>query len=435
MLPIAPLLPDRHLLPASDVPKSDNFAVQTTSLRRTPSTPLLLQGLTRISLDRNNMPAALARSPSREGSIDALAASFSALPRTDRPARLDASYLSAACAALDAQFGAATVNSRLQHDVFPDIAALQRQLTHEAKIDITLDDYVGIEPFGGVAAHGVPEGWRVVDRLSHDANGLTKLRSTLTGPNGESGMVVRSFDGHTLYLDKAYKSTLPTRLTGVPGFTRQVMTINYLTARSCRILGVTPKNLQRIKVNRLQHRAALAHLDWLMRKFPQSSMAQLIDHTTWARSYIRETAKIVGHVVQPAPTIDLQGDPTWIRKHPGATPRKWDYLAMETERLTIKHVTGQKLPRVDDALADWRTSATHAIATFKAQRCAGLGAAEADALTKKIDNMLTRRLDAIRNEEQALRTRYDLSEGTAPRHVNFDVTFRTAPQNPASATS
>ena len=429
MLPITPMFQDRQALQSSELARTDSPAHQAGTLPRPPSIPLALQALSRVSIDRNSAPGGITRSPSRGslGAVGALAAAFAGPAARAGHEQLDASSLPDAREPLDAQFGAETVESRLRHDVFADLAALKRQLTHESKTEITLDEYHRIEPLGGPAGQGVPPGWHLEDRITRDAGGLTKMRSTLTGPNGESGMIVRSFDGRTLYLDKAYKSTLPTRMTGVPGFDRPVTTINYLTARACRILGVTPENLQYIKVNRLQHKPALAHLDWLQRKYPESSMADLIQHTTWARSYIRETAAILGHAVQAAPAIDLEDGAAWSKAHPGAARRDWDYMTMETERLTIKHLTGQKLSRVDDASGDWRVSAEQALARFKAQRCTGLAEPETAALEADIDSRLTRRLDAIRLEDHALRTRYELPFGTAPRHVNFDVTFRTAP--------
>ncbi len=445
MLPITPTFLNRTVCPAGEPTKTETPAAQIATLTRQPSMPGLLQGLTCISIDRSGSHGGLARTASRTGSDGNLCslgrpsnlakpdASFSAAPVNNVHEALDVSCLPDARAALEAQFGAALVQSRLQHDVFADLAALKRQLTHETKTEMTLDDYRRIEPFGGPGAQGVPEGWHIQDRITCEPDGLTKVRSTLAGPNGESGMIVRSFDGGTLYLNKAYKSTLPTRLTGVPGFERSVATINYLTARACRILGVTPENLQHIKVNRLQHREALAHLDWLRRKFPDASMAELVKHTTWARSYIRETAEIVGHAVKAVPVIDLEGDANWVKAHPGAAHRDWQYMGHETERLTIKHLTGQKLPRVDDPTTDWRAAATRAVAHFKAHRCAGLEGADAAAMAARFDSLLTRRLAAIKQEEISLRARYELPQEYAPRHVNFDVTFRTAPHGAEAA--
>lgn len=345
------------------------------------------------------------------------------------------------------QFGAAQVASRLAHDVFPDDAALQRQLAHENKAGITPADYAAILPHivmnnGDAASRlaamraagelGIPHGWQVDDRLTLGAAGMTTLRSRLVGPNGESGMVARSYDGTTLHLDKAYKSTLPTRLEGIPGSSTALPTIQYLTARACRILGVSTENLQQIKVNRLQHRPTLAHLDWLLRKYPDRSLPAMAGHTTWARSYIRETADPFALAVQGEPVIDLQGKPAWCAAHPGAVLRSWNYMGMETERLTIKHFIGQSLPKTDDPLQDWRAAAQQAIATHQATCCAGLDEAAADAQGQLTKAVLMKKIDALHREERALHHRYGLGVDASPLHLNFDLTFQLAPKSSAA---
>jgi hypothetical protein len=103
---------------------------------------------------------------------------------------------------------------------------------------------------------GVPEGWITENELTVEPSGERRLRTVLTGPSGESGIIERGFDGTTLTLEKAYKSTLPTRVNGIPGFTRPASTINFLTARAFTILGVTANNLARLKVSRLQRLSA-----------------------------------------------------------------------------------------------------------------------------------------------------------------------------------
>lgn len=380
---------------------------------------------------------------------------------------------------LEMLYGPDLVASRLAFDVFPDVGAFKRQLAHETKTEITPLEFQAIVPHPvlagqhvlqvlqprsadddaalahhavtrimdgtteagmirkGIDYHGncismhasgrfdMPDGWSVEDQMTRQADGMYKLRSTLSGPNGESGMVVRSFDGKTLYLDKAYKSTLPTRLAGVAGFERPPSTINYLTARACRILGVNSDNLQQIKINRLQHRPTLAHLDWLRRTYPQQDMSALLDHTTWAKTYIRETAAIVGQKTQPEPMLDLQGSPTWQQAHPPAMLRNWDYLGAETERLVIKHLTGEKIASVDDPTLDWRHAAASSLDAYKARRCVGLDPAQAGAVILEIDTLLKRRLAAIAKEDLDCRRRYGIPPECAPQHLNFDVTYRT----------
>lgn len=380
---------------------------------------------------------------------------------------------------LDREYGADLVGARLRHDVFADVVALRRQLAHETKTEITLSDYRSMAPFAlrlGQIEHGwtqnrstdallhidhshikqitergcivgeiysttdgggqcrsmtakgrfgVPEGWMTEDELTVEPNGVRRLCTVLTGPNGESGMIERSFDGSMLTLERAYKSTLPTRISGVPDFNRPVSTINFLTARALNILGITDHNLTHVKVNRLQHLPTLAHLDWLQRNYPGQPLSHLIDHTTWAKTNIRETAAIVGQTLEAHPQIDMQGGSTWMAAHPGTPRRRWRYLHQESIRLTIEHLTGQTLPEIDDPSANWRVAAEAAKTAYKQQRCAALTPDEAQTVAREIDTLLKTRLDSINQEEAALRQRYDIAAWTEPRQLNFDVTYRT----------
>ena len=386
-------------------------------------------------------------------------------------------------AELASLYGNDAVADATAHDCFTNVAALRRQLAHEAKTEITPADYQWIDPFrpargdhvehsaeptSGIGLHdiaslehtsvthadgtvsqrlvtvnaqghcvalestgrfGVPAGWIAEDAIRRTADGLAQLRTRFIGPNGESGVVVRSFDGTTLHLDKAYKSTLPTRLAGVPGFDRPVATVNYMTARACKLLGVTGQNLQQIKINRLQHRPALMHLDWLLRENPDQTIGELIDHTTWAKRYIRETAQIVGRRVLPIPLIDPEGSRAWKAAHPGAARRDWPYLQSETERLTFKHLTRQKIDKVDEASGSWRTSAAMALARYKVAQCHGLSPGNAAERRREIDTLLQTRLAAIDAEESNLRRRYGMPPDRVPGHLNFDVTYRTTAQD------
>lgn len=376
-------------------------------------------------------------------------------------------------------YGANAVADALASDRFDNIAALRRQLKYESTIEITLLDYHRIAPFAVAGDHdiersseavshqtlldvalverqqclhadgevsrvkvardamgdrvmldafgrfAVPEGWIAEDSLRRDASGLTKLRTRFIGPNGESGMVVRSFDGATLHLDKAYKSTLPTRLNGVPGFERPVTTVNYMTARACKILGVTHENLKQIKVNRVQHRPMLAQLDWLRRTNPGMPMEALVDRTTWAKSYIRQTGDILGLCIAPNPKLDLEGSPTWQAAHPDAQPREWCYLEMEAQRQTYKHVTGEKIARVDDLLRPWQISAAEALLNFESRECAGLSPIAAAQRVAEIKTLIQNRLVALGAEGEGLRSRYGMHADQVPQHFNFDVTYRT----------
>lgn len=358
---------------------------------------------------------------------------------------------------LECRYGRSTVRRTMAYDAFASVDALRRQLAHENKPGISHAEFCRIDPYPATvtepiaaaepvdtAMHiaddasgaglemtargrfGLPAGWHLDDKLVPGPAGLTKLRTRLTGPNGESGLIVRSFDGHTLHLDKAYKSTLPTRLEGLPGFDRPVSLINFLTARACRILGVTHDNLRAIKVNRLQHRPTLVHLEWLMRRHPGATIGALIGHTTWAKSYIRETADLLGQRVARAPGVVLEGSAAWRMAHPGAVRRDWNYLESETARLTLKNLTGQKVAKVDDPNLDWAQSAASALAYFKQQRCAGLARDAAAQVARDIDALLGKRLAAVAAEESGLRQRYGMARDEVPRHFNFDVIMPTA---------
>ena len=395
--------------------------------------------------------------------------------------------LAPAQSALDARYGRDSVAMRRAHDVFDSDTMLARQLAYEHKPAIDRRSFEAIQPFalppgqrvfahadpeasarpaGGQPSHagghwqrhrvldvderivgtmaicrndannvtalqsngafGVPPGWRVEDKLT-TADGTIRLRSTLTGPNGESGMVVRGFDGVTLYLEKAYKSTLPSQLSNVPTFTGPVATINFLTARACRIMGVTHDNLQHIRISRVQHQPLVMHLDWLRRRYPQRSLEELIDHTTWARTYIRDNATMVGKQLQPAPAISLQGSPAWVAAHPNSTLRDFNYLRAEGARQMIKHLTGATLPKVDDPVRDWRPAAGHAMRALRAWARAGDQPGIAVAQVARISADIRERVMAIRNEEGNLRERYDLPKPLTPQHLDFDVTFSLRP--------
>jgi hypothetical protein len=391
--------------------------------------------------------------------------------------------LAPAQSALDARYGRDSVAMRRAHDVFDSDTMLARQLAHEHKPAIDRRSFEAIQPFalppgqrvfadvgpqasarpataqpsqvdgqwqrhrvldvderivGTMAicindsnkvtalqsngAFGVPPGWQIEDKLT-TADGVIRLRSTLTGPNGESGMVVRGFDGVTLYLEKAYKCSLPSRLANVPTFAGPVATINYLSARACRIMGVTHDNLQHIRISRLQHQPLLLHLDWLRRRYPQRPLEELIDHTTWARTYIRDNATMVGKQLQPTPAISLQGSPGWVAAHPDATLRDFNYLRAEGTRQMIKHLTGANLPKVDDPVRDWRTAASDAMQALRAWTRAGGQPATAAAPAVRISAKIRARLTATRTQETQLRQRYDLPKPMTPQHLNFDVTF------------
>jgi hypothetical protein len=344
---------------------------------------------------------------------------------------------------------------RVEHDVFRDAAMLRRQLAHENKIEITAIEYARIRPFGDDSilnadfvgdsvkitvernVHGdismllakgqftLPEGWQFEDKLIRINDKLVKVKTTLIGPDGKSGMIQRSFDGRTLFLDKAYKSTLPSRLEGVEGFDHPVALINYMTARACKILGVTSDNLKQIKVHRLQHRGALAHLDWLSRRYPEKKLSELIDHTTWARSYIRGTSDTFGHKLVPAPTIDLENSDEWKTAHPGAQRRNWSYLGDETKRLSIEHITDTKIAKLDDPDRDCSREIHDAIDRYKEKKCENLSSGEATQVRTEIDARIQSKITAVEKEEAILRQRYALPENTVPTNLNFDVTYRT----------
>ena len=434
--------------------------------------PLPVRSVSLPSLAAHGLSLERFRHPANDGTIMPTA-------RFEPPLKASLVLSATEHAEMAALYGNEAVADAIANDSFADAAALRRQLAHEAKIEITLTDYHRIDPFctavgdfsrqsvqmasgddlpeacsivrisvthadgvisqrwrtfnahgkwiafNAVGRFGLPTGWIAEDTVRRSSDAITQVRTRLIGPNGESGAVVRSFDGKTLHLDEAYKSTLPTRLAGVPGFDRSVATVNYLTARACRLLGVTAQNLQQIRINQLQHRPVLMHLDWLLRKYPDKSIGELIDHTTWAKSYIRETAAIVGRRVIPGPGIDAEGSPTWEAAHPGAAQRNWPYLQSETKRLTFKHLTRERIDQIDAASGAWKTSAATALARYKVAQCRGLSPVAASARMHEIDTLLQTRLAAISAEEAGLRRRYDLPADRMPEHLNFDVTYQT----------
>jgi hypothetical protein len=157
-------------------------------------------------------------------------------------------------------------------------------------------------------------------------------------------------------------------------------------------------------------------------------MAELIDRTTWAKSYIRETGDIVGRRIVPVPKIDLEGSAAWYAAHPDAQPREWCYLQMEAERLTFKHVTGEKIDQVDNPTIPWQISAAMALGRYEARQCEGLSEPAAQTRVAEIKALLQKRLNALGAEGEALRSRYDMAADQVPQHFNFDVTYETTDQ-------
>lgn len=316
-------------------------------------------------------------------------------------------------------FGAEALAERLEYDAFASVETLQRQLAFEQKSEMSSTQFYGIDPAR------LPAGWIAHDQEINRGQGLRSLRSVLRGPAGECGTVVRSFNGCTLYLDEAYKSSLPSKLGDVPGFGHPVATMNYMTARACRLLNINAENLGSIKINRLQHRPTLVHLDWLQSNYPQRSLSELFGHTTWAKKYLRQCAANIGHVLDAEPEIALQGSTQWKAAHPGAVERDWDYTDAEARRLALVHMTGYDIAKVDDPSIDWKHNAEEAIDRFKKDRCVNLSPAAAGAESTRIDKMITERLEALEKSDVALAERYALPNNYAPRHLNFDVTYRT----------
>ncbi|MBC7499980.1 MAG: hypothetical protein H7315_05730 [Herminiimonas sp.] len=386
---------------------------------------------------------------------------------------------------LEAEFGPDVVHECLAHDVFDSADALRRQLTHENRPAISLSDYQRIQTyvpryhfstasetgspknrldpdglhrlkdaivnttatrvteisgdkqgsrsFTVSTQFGLPEGWSAHDTLSQSTHNVLSLRTTLRSPDGGAGSTLRSFDGLRLSMEEAYKGTLPTRLDKLNTIERPLATVNFMTARSCRILGVTTENLREIRGCRIQHRPTLAHADWLQRQYPDQTLGALIDHTTWAKSQLRNTARIVGHEPLPRPAVHLQGSNEWREPKPTSKLRDWSYFKEETERYTVVHLTGRALPEVDDVTQDWRNAAQLAIEEYKTRCVADASADQAKDIADNIDRMLAKKLAAIDAEEQIVRQRYDLPVGTVPRHINFDVIYKTQPIGDMSA--
>jgi hypothetical protein len=372
------------------------------------------------------------------------------------------------------EFGFATVQNRLTHDTHANGDSLRKQLAYEAKKGIGPKEFGRLQPYQPKAnetvqltrqqpapedpahiievelqttmergtqvgqvkrgyddqrrlrslkargSYGMPPGWVADDKLTVDEGGVGKLRSVFAGPNGETGKVVRGFDGKTLTLDKAYRSSLPAKLGGVPGFEHDVPTMNYMTARALRILGVDAGNLKEIKGSRVQHQLTVGHMDWLSRKYPKASPDKLIYHTSWARN-IDSTAGIVGHKLAKGASVVLQGSSRWHAEHPGARVRSWDYPQQEASRLAIKHVTGVRIAHVDDPARDWRAEGQAALE----QHFAELQATHGEVEGKRLGDKAKKLLASVDGEQARIERRYAVDHEKGPVHMNFDVIFPT----------
>jgi hypothetical protein len=378
------------------------------------------------------------------------------------------------CMRLSREFGLATVRNRLTHDTHVSGDSLRKQLAYEAKkgigpkefgelqtyeptsnetVEVTWRPRVPDDPDhiaavevrttmeGGtqvgqvkrgydkknelrrIEAHGsygVPPGWVADDKLTVNDEDVKKLRSAFTGPNGESGKVVRVFDGKTLVLDKAYRSSLPAKLSDVPGLGHDVPTMNYMTARALRILGVNAGNLKEIKGSRVQHQLTVGHMDWLSKKYPKASPDKLIYHTSWAKN-IDSTAHIIGHKLAKGASVVLQGSSQWNVEHEGAKVRGWDYPQQEASRLAIKHMTGVRIAHVDDPVRDWRTEGQAALDVHFAKLREKHGEEKGTRLSDKAKN----RLASVDGEQARIERRYGVDHEKGPVHMNFDVIFPT----------
>ena len=134
----------------------DNGNVAASNAHPTPETaahsdagPSPAEGSTCTApAERMALRKSIARSHSRTGNVALLTSAFTAGPP---PAPVASICRDDAMEALNARFGAEVVASRLAHDFFADLAELKRQLNHETKTGITVEDYSRIEPFGGLA--------------------------------------------------------------------------------------------------------------------------------------------------------------------------------------------------------------------------------------------------------------------------------------------
>lgn len=400
--------PSLSRVPARPIrPSPTGRAALHTAFSGTPENFPGSSGTTRLGNDTNDVGLESFSEPDHEKK---LAGAFGHKPLSLNP--LERSDLESA-------FGTEALNECLEYDVFSTVDALRRQLAYEQKSEMSATQFYRIDPAC------MPTGWHAEDTKIDQGGGLISLRTIFRGPAGECGKIMRSFDGCTLHLDEAYKSSLPSKLVGVPGFDHPVATINYMTARACRLLDMTADKLGSVKVNRLQHRPMLVHLDWLQYKYPQKSLAELIGHTTWAKQYVRQAAANIGHTLEAEPEITFQSSPEWIAAHPGVPERDWAYTRMEAQRLAIEHMTGHEIVEVDDPLVNWEISAAKAIERFKEERCVDLSESNATIETERIDRMISVHLGALEKSETALTKRYGVPPDYAPRHMNFDVTFRT----------
>jgi hypothetical protein len=374
------------------------------------------------------------------------------------------------------EFGLAAVQNRLTHDTHVNGDSLRKQLAYEAKKGIGPKEFGGLKPYEPTqnqtvevtwspagaddpahiaqvesrttmeageevgrmkrryddqgrlrslearGSYGVPPGWQANDRLTVDGQGVSKLRSVFTGPDGKSGKVVRRFDGKTLVLDKAYRSSLPGTLNYVPGLRHEVPTMNYMTARALRILGVNAGNLKEIRGSRVQHQLTVGHMDWLSRKYPKASPDELIYHTSWAKN-IDSTAGIVGHKLAKGASVVLQGSSRWNAEHPGAAVRGWDYPQQEASRLAIKHMTGVRIAHVDDPERDWRAEGQAALERHFAELVETHGQTEGERLKAKAKKLLA----SVDGEQARIERRYGVDPEKGPVHMNFDVIFPTWP--------
>jgi hypothetical protein len=159
-----------------------------------------------------------------------------------------------------------------------------------------------------------PQGWTFVDTPPHphpDHPTWVQIRTDVTGPNGTSGWIERSYDTatKTVVMENAFLNNLPSWVeAGTPlRQGRGTPTVAYLTMRLMRMLGVGFGDARVVKMSTIQNIEAVMQLEQMHRNGTPYQQAVAQTHSVqYATTSIQQSGSTITSV-----NIDTSGAWRW----------------------------------------------------------------------------------------------------------------------------
>jgi hypothetical protein len=159
-----------------------------------------------------------------------------------------------------------------------------------------------------------PQGWQFVDEgpRPHRAHpNWVQIITRVRGPNGETGVIDRSYDAatRTLVMENAFLNDLPTWIeAGIPlRQGRGTPTVTYLTMRQMRMLGVGFGETRVVKMSTIQNVEAVMQLEQLRRSGVSYQQGVAQTHSVqYATTSIQQSGQTITGV-----SIDTSGAWPW----------------------------------------------------------------------------------------------------------------------------